>query len=224
MLQAHVPRLQPSFNLGARRGVNLSQGLPFRGRPRVERYLQARRPMYLVITPLVDALYHLVITHISRHDVIFLLTITAAVSDGGKAGGSVQRVDLVSLRGAEVVQLVDEEGHVFTGESEQEQKLRGDVRRVPSHGSLASLQTPSIPSHPPRALRAPAGTPSHTPAPPPSHTHTQQSHHPPATHPHPHPLPARPHHLHPTPTPTPCRRATWSYISTRRSTTTTRSP
>ena len=85
------------------------------------------------VTPLVTRLFHLVITPIRRHDVVFLLTITAAVSDGGEADSSVQRVALDSLRGAEVVQLVDEEGHVFTGESEQDQKLRGDVCRAPSH-------------------------------------------------------------------------------------------
>ena len=35
-----------------------------------------------------------------------------------------------ALRGAEVVQVSDEEGHVFTGESEQDQPLKGPTRKI----------------------------------------------------------------------------------------------
>ena len=100
------------------------------------------------VTPLVTRLFHLVITPIRRHDVVFLLTITAAVSDSGKAGSSVQRMDLNSLRGAEVVRMVDEERHVFTSESEQDQELRGDVRRAPLHP--LALAPPSNHHSPPK--------------------------------------------------------------------------
>lgn len=72
-------------------------------------------------------------SELRRHDVIFLLSVSAVVPEGGKADPErpfPQRVGLVSLRGAEVVQVVDEEGHVFTGESEGDQRLRGDVRKL----------------------------------------------------------------------------------------------
>ena len=34
------------------------------------------------------------------------------------------------MRGAEVTQVVDDEGHIFTGESENDQQLRGTTRKL----------------------------------------------------------------------------------------------
>ena len=77
----------------------------------------------------VDALEAMV----DAHDVVFLLTITATVGDRDKPDANLpfpQRLGLTCVRGGEVVQVVDDEGHVFTGESENDQSLRGKGRKI----------------------------------------------------------------------------------------------
>lgn len=72
-------------------------------------------------------------TQLRRHDVVFLLTIDSPIPNGKSADKSLpfaERVGLRSIRGAEVVQVVDEEGHVYTGESENDQPLRGNLRKL----------------------------------------------------------------------------------------------
>eukprot|EP00967_Tisochrysis_lutea_P087284 scaffold123404_cov23-Tisochrysis_lutea.AAC.1 len=54
-----------------------------------------------------------------------------APTSGGTAGAHFpDQVGLRALRGAEVVQVSDEEGHIFTGESENDQPLRGPMRKI----------------------------------------------------------------------------------------------
>ena len=82
-------------------------------------------------------------SEIKRHDVVFLLTIATAVDEGGKPDGSLpfpERVGLAFVRGAEVTQVVDEEGHVHTGESENDQPLRGTVRKPELRAAMRSQQ------------------------------------------------------------------------------------
>ena len=53
-----------------------------------------------------------------RHDVVFLLTIEAAVAEGSKPDASLpfpSQVGLTCVRGAEVISVADEEGNVYTG-------------------------------------------------------------------------------------------------------------
>ena len=71
-------------------------------------------------------------SELRKHDVVFLLSIDAAVGEGGAPDGSLPfpaRYGLRSVRGAEVVHVADDEGNVFTGESEQDGQLRGKVRK-----------------------------------------------------------------------------------------------
>ena len=68
-----------------------------------------------------------------KHDVVFLLTIRAAVAEGDKPAGDApfpQRVGLITVRGAEVSQVADDEGNIFTGESENDRQLRGQGRKI----------------------------------------------------------------------------------------------
>ena len=70
-----------------------------------------------------------------KHDVVFLLTIDAAVAEGGRPETDPgvpfpERVGLVSVRGAEVVRVTDDDGNVYTGESENDAKLRGNGRKL----------------------------------------------------------------------------------------------
>jgi len=71
-----------------------------------------------------------------KHDVVFLLTLEATVEEGGAPSADAsaapfpQRVGLVCVRGAEVAHVADEEGNVFTGESETDRELRGKTRKL----------------------------------------------------------------------------------------------
>lgn len=70
-------------------------------------------------------------TQLRRHDVVFLLTIDSPIENGkDTALPFAERSGLRCVRGAEVVQVVDEEGHVYTGESENDQGLRGNLRKL----------------------------------------------------------------------------------------------
>ena len=67
---------------------------------------------------------------IKRHDVVFLLTVRAPAGASDANVPFPERCGLCCVRGAEVTQVVDEEGHVFTGESENDQQLKGHTRKL----------------------------------------------------------------------------------------------
>ena len=70
---------------------------------------------------------------LKKHDVVFLLTIRAAIAEGGKPDGSLpfpERIGLVSVRGAEVSHVSDDDGNTFTGESENDRRLKGTGRKI----------------------------------------------------------------------------------------------
>ena len=77
---------------------------------------------------------------IRKHDIVFLLAIDATTIEGSRPGHLAavagrgrtfaETEGLVAVRGAEVMQVEDGEGHVFTGESENDQPLRGAVRKL----------------------------------------------------------------------------------------------
>jgi len=71
-----------------------------------------------------------------KHDCVFLLTLEATLADGARATDAArgvpfpQHIGLTAVRGAEVVQVSDEQGNVFTGESENDAQLRGNARKL----------------------------------------------------------------------------------------------
>ena len=70
---------------------------------------------------------------LKKHDVVFLLTIRAAIAEGGKPDGSLpfpERIGLVTVRGAEVSHVSDDDGNTFTGESENDRRLKGTGRKI----------------------------------------------------------------------------------------------
>ena len=72
-------------------------------------------------------------TALKKHDTVFLLTLQASVPEGGTPDPKApfpQRYGLTALRGAEIVSVSDDEGNVYTGESEQDGRLRGTGRRL----------------------------------------------------------------------------------------------